>query len=134
MDNTPKPGEGVHTRIDANRLLVGNRQAKVLVHDSGLNVLGRCLKVLDLRRRDQDIDDAAFRGLALPQLELELVHNVVDFGGVGSDIDAVHLPVVVADLLCHRGGGRKAQRGESGTKKLHDDGWREMDRTAQDSG
>jgi hypothetical protein len=91
------------------------------VHDSGLNVSGRCLEVLDLRRRDHDIDDAARGWLALPELKVEFAHDIVDLLSVVADVDTVHLPVIVANFLGDRGGRGKAQRGEGDTEELHDD-------------
>ena len=91
--------EGKFTGINAKGLFVSNRQAKVLVHDLRFDVLGRCFKVADLRRRDHDVDDVAGRWLALPYLELQLAHDIVELGRVGPDVDAIHFPVIVADLL-----------------------------------
>jgi hypothetical protein len=90
------------------------------VHDFGLDVSGRCLEVLDLRRRDHDVDDAAGGWLSLPELEVEFAHDIVDFVGFVGDIDAVHFPVVVTLLLGDRGGRCKAQRGKGDSKELHD--------------
>lgn len=91
------------------------------MHNLGIEALGCGLEVLDLCWRHNDIDNGAGGGVALPCRELELAHNLLKLGRIAGDVNAIDLPIVVADRLRNRSSGRKAQRGESDTEELHGD-------------
>jgi len=99
--------------------LVCNGSTKIRMHKLYLHVLGRRLEVRDLCWRDHDIDNVAGGWLALPNLELELAHYLVEFCIVGIAVYPEHLPVIVADLLRDRSRGNEAERGNGDGEKPH---------------
>jgi hypothetical protein len=93
--------------------------SKVVVHEHGVEVLGRCDESIDLGGGYNHVDDGGCLNLALPRLELKATHDLGELGLVLANSDTIDLPALVRDWRRDRGRRGKPQGGESKTEELH---------------
>lgn len=92
----------MHTCIDREGILVGDGCSQIFVHDLGVEALCGILERRKLFRCDGNIDDVSGGRFALPHIELQLLHHLLEFVCVGGPIDSEYFELIVTNGLLIR--------------------------------